>query len=223
MTKVFKLTSRRVPRTLVQYERGILQDIIAGLVLPEEEETPETILMRARREAEQKVREAYAEGLRKGFDAGKEQFEASVAQAGSALNAAATAIREARQQFIEALTPQVVELAVAVAGRILQREAATDPELIVRTAERALVHLANHEHVTVRVNPADLEAIKARRVQLLEQVEGVSRLSVIADESVSSGGCLASSVLMEADARIESQLSALLDVLHDVDGAITEE
>ena len=85
MNRVFKLTSQRVPRTLARYKRDVLEDIIVGLVLPEQEpETPETILAAARREAELKVREAYAEGMRKGFEAGKAQFDASVAQAGDA-------------------------------------------------------------------------------------------------------------------------------------------
>ena len=224
MNSVFKLTSQRVPRTLARYERDVLEDIVVGLVLPEQEpETPETVLAAARREAEQKVREAYAEGMRKGFEAGKAQFDASVAQAGDALQAAAEAVRQARQAFIDSLTPQVLDLATAIAARVLQREAAIDRGLVLRTVERALEHLANHEHVTVRLNPADLEAVKTRRVELLENMDGVAKLTVVADESVTPGGCVASSNLMEVDARIESQLDAILNALRDVDGSTHEE
>lgn len=227
--RVFKLASQRIPRTLARYERDVLEEIIVGLVLPEQEpETPETILAAARREAEQKVREAYAEGMRKGFEAGKAQFDESVAQAGDALQAAADAIHHARQAFIDSLTPQVLELATAIAARVLQREAVVDRELALRTVERALEHLTNHEHVTVRLNPADLEAVKSRRVELLDKVDGIAKLTVTADQSISPGGCVASSNLMEADARIESQLDAILNALRDVglpgaDGEAQEE
>jgi flagellar assembly protein FliH len=180
-------------------------------------------LAAARREAEHKVREAYAEGMHKGFEAGKAQFDESVAQAGDALRAAAEAVHEARQAFIDSLAPQVLELAAAIAARILQREAAIDQDLVLRTVERTLEHLTNHEHVTVRLNPADLEAVKSRRVQLLENIDGVSKLTVVADGSITPGGCVAASNLMEADARIESQLEAILNALRDVDGSIREE
>ncbi|MCX5771194.1 MAG: FliH/SctL family protein [Candidatus Hydrogenedentes bacterium] len=224
MNRVFKLTSQRVPRSLARYERDVLEDIIVGLVLPEPEpDTPETVLAAARREAEQKVHEAYAEGMLKGFEAGKSQFDASVAQAGDALQAAAEAVGQARQAFIDSLTPQVLELATAIAARVLQREATIDRDLVLRTVERALEHLANHEHVTVRLNPADLEAVKARRVQLLESIDGITKLTVVADESITPGGCVASSNLMEVDGRIQSQLDAILDALRDVDGSSREE
>jgi flagellar assembly protein FliH len=224
MNRVFKLTSQRVPRKLSRYERDVLEDIIGELVLPEREpDTPEGILAAARREAEQKVREAFAEGMRKGFQAGKSQFDASVAQAGEALHAASKSIHQARQGFIESLTPQVLELATAIAARVLHREAAIDRDLVLHTVERALEHLANHEHVTVRLNPADLEGVKSQKVELLEKTDGISKLTVVADESITPGGCVASSNLMEADARIESQLEAILNALRDVDGAPREE
>lgn len=220
MNKVFKTTSQRAPRSLVRYERDFLEDIVVGLVLGEKEpETPESIMATARREAEQKVREAYAEGMRRGFEAGKTEFDNSVAQAGAALEAAADAIAQARESFLESLTPQILELSTAIARRILQREAAIDRDLAVRTAQRALAHLADHEHVTVRVHPDDLEGIKSRRVELLEEIEGVSRLTVRPDESVAPGGCVASSNLMEVDAQLETQLETILDALRKVDGA----
>jgi len=190
-----------------------------GLVLGEQEpETPESIMEAARREAEDKVREAYAEGMRRGFEAGKSEFDKSVANAGAALETAADAIAQARESFLESLTPQILELSTAIARRVLQREAAIDRELAVRTVRRALEHLADHEHVTVRVHPDDLEGIKSRRVQLLEEIEGVSRLTVKADESVAPGGCVASSNLMEVDGRLDTQIEKILDSLRKVDG-----
>jgi len=213
MPKLFKIASQETPRSLVVYERDTLEDInIEG---PEEEViTPEMILAEARDQAEQRVQEAYSEGLRRGVEAGRQQFEEAVAQAASALEASAEAMRGAREQFLVSLEPQVVELALEIARRILQREARTDRDLVTTTVRNALRHLADREQMLIRVNPADLEGLRAQKVRLLEDFEDVREIMVQADEAISPGGCIVESRLMQVDARIEAQLDTILEVLH---------
>ncbi len=213
MTRVFKTASNPGPRSLIQYERAALEELgFTDRELPVET-LRDGILDQARREAEQRVREAYDEGLRRGAEAGRAEFRQSVAECAAALRAAAGAVQQARRSFLESLEPQVLELAVTIAGRILQREVQTDRDLVRRTVRRALEHLADRESLVVKVHPDDLTAMRAHKVRLLEEFDGVQQIQVEADASVSPGGCVAASRLMEVDARLEAQLEAVLNAL----------
>lgn len=193
------------------------------LLVPVEEEPEEEvfdpeairaeIVAEARAEAERKVREAYAEGLRRGETAGREAFDATIAQAAEALEAAAMEMQTARRIFLDTLEPQVFELATLIARRVLDREIRMEKDLVKETARRALEALADRQRVTLRVHPADIEALRAHKISLLENFPGVQSLDVEADPAVKPGGCMASSETMEADVRLEVLLDAVLSVL----------
>jgi flagellar assembly protein FliH len=211
MAKVFK-PSETLPRVLTLYERVMLED--AGRAASDGGPvTREGILEAARVEAARKVQDAYAEGLRRGAEAGKAEFENSVAYSAQALGKAAAAIKETHQQFLETLEPQVVELAHRIASVVVQREAQSDPELIGRTVRRALETILDREKLVVRVNPVDLDAMRRYKVGLLEHFDGVKTLGIQADETVSPGGCFVESELMCVDARLEAQLESILDAM----------
>lgn len=172
---------------------------------------PAAILAQGREEAERKVREAYEEGLKRGTEAGKKKFDASVAQAEQLLNNASEALKTARTEFVNALEPQLVHLATAIASQILRREAELAPDLLQSTTRSALEHILDQERVTLHVNPIDLDVLRQQRVELLHEFDGISQLEILADESISPGGCIATSEKLHADAQIETQIEKILD------------
>ena len=173
----------------------------------------ETILADARLEAERKIREAYDAAYQRGLENGEEVFRESVAQAAQALESAALQILEARKAFLDALESQVVELATLIAERVIDREVRTDPELIGNTVRRALAQIADRQALRLRVHPSDYEALRARQVTLLEEFSGVESLEIAPDDSVTPGGCIAESRLMQVDARMETLLGNVLETL----------
>ena len=199
------------------YRRDALEPTIMAsaeevpVVDPQQER--EAILAEAKALAEQRVREAYVEGLRRGEAAGRQQFENSLAECEQALASTAQAIKKAHEGFLESLEPQVVRLAHAIASHVLQREAQSDGDLIVRTVHRALDSLADRRRVVLRLHPKDLEAIRNHKVTLLEEFEGVESLELVPDDDVCPGGCIAESETLHADARLEAQLELALQAL----------
>ncbi|MCP4646033.1 MAG: hypothetical protein GY851_36655 [bacterium] len=169
------------------------------------------ILSEARAQAEQKIREAYDEGMRRGEEAGRTQFQESVEGAAESLRETAAALIQARSEFLEALELDLVLLAQAAAERIVRREIRTDPDLVRTTVRAALDNLLDREHVTVRLNPKDLETLREQEVSLLEGFDGVKRLDVVADESVEPGGCLLDTETVHVDARVDAQLQRIFD------------
>lgn len=211
MTRIIKSYDTSLS-SFAEYERTALE-VLTPISL--EAADPAAVLAQARIEAEQKVQEAYTLGLERGFEKGREEFRKSVAECEKALKNAATAIKEAYDEFLTALEPDMVRLAQAIAERILHREVRTDPELVSRTVCAALEMLAARNHVSVRVHPHDLEALRSHKVALLEQFDGLVQLDVLADESVEPGGCVAENSNERVDARLDAQLTQILDELMD--------
>jgi flagellar assembly protein FliH len=215
MAKVFKVFES-YPRSIAEYERALLDELALAPGQDGQSDEPlthETILAHAREEAARKVHEAYAEGLRRGIEAGRSQFLESVAESAAALRAAAVAMRQAQEEFFAAIEPQLVELAAAIAARILQRECTTDPDLIRRVVRSAIQHLVDRESVSIRVNPADLEAMRVEKISLLDEFDGLRLLTVLADDVVTRGGCVVDTTLVQVDARLETQFNQILSDL----------
>ena len=67
-----------------------------------------------------------------------------------------------RDRYFEAVEHEVVKLALAVAARILRREAQMDPLLLTGAVRVALGQLSASTQVRSRVPAADLRAVGAR-------------------------------------------------------------
>ncbi|HOZ47406.1 MAG TPA: FliH/SctL family protein [Candidatus Hydrogenedentes bacterium] len=217
MTKVFRASDR--PHNLSAYERETLEEVVAAASDDRdgaEGVSPERILAAAREEASCKVREAYEKGLRHGQEAGRKAFDESIGQCAEALQAAADAIKQAREGFLRSLEPQVVELALRVAQRILAREARTDRELVLTTVRRALEALVDRESVVIHIHPVDLKALREHRVALLDEFEGLATFEVRPDEAIEPGECRVDSASMHVDARFAAQCERMLDALLSV-------
>lgn len=180
-----------------------------------EELDPARVLAEARSEAQRKIEEAYQVGYQRGAEAGREEFLASVAAAATALGQAGEAMQEAREAFIASLEPQVVDLACAIAQRIIRRELRLDPHLVAGIVRGAIENLADRERMRVHLNPADIEALQAQGMSLLEELRDVAHFEVVADESVEPGGCSVNTESIHADATLDTQLRKLMDALLD--------
>jgi len=189
------------------------QAILAADRGPSEITDPATILEEARAEAQEKVREAYAEGMRRGMEAGEAKFRKSVAESIRLLQEAGGRLEASRMAFLNDIEPQLVHLAVSIAEKILEREAQLSSDVVKRTARSVLERVMDEEHVVLRVNPADLEALREYRVEALEQFDGLERLDVMPDETIDPGGCIAQTDSVQVDGRLNSQLECILNEL----------
>jgi flagellar assembly protein FliH len=102
----------------------------------------------------------------------------------------------------------VVDLALAVAGSILDREVATASDPGRDALVRALALAPDHETYLARVHPADLEAITA----VAELAPGRT-LELVADPTVGPGGCVVEAGSARIDARIDTALARVREVL----------
>lgn len=194
-------------------EEPIVEGFDAAQAEAEALPDPEEILAAARAEAEEKVREAYAEGLRRGEQRGLEEFQARAGDSVAVVTQAAEAIREHRERFLASLEPQVVGLVRYMAERVVRREWRQDETLVLRMASQALGAIADAQRVTVRVHPDDAAVVREHRSELLEGLAAIPTVTITPDDAIERGGCLVETESVVIDATLQTQLDKMIEAL----------
>jgi len=171
------------------------------------------LLAAAAAEAE-RIRElARAEGLEEGRAAGREQGAAEVAAAASALAAAARELLGLSAEVVEAIEHDAIELGLELAGKILAGAFQARPELVVEVVQGALRRISDRRRITLLVNPADLEVVRAAIGDLSSQGSGVEHCDVQSDERVAVGSAIVRTSEGEVDASVPTQLERAREVV----------
>jgi flagellar assembly protein FliH len=113
---------------------------------------------------------------------------------------------EARQQYVHEIEPEVVRLALAVAARILRREAQMDPLLLSGAVRVALGQLAASTRVRLKVPGSDLDLW--REAIALVPNPG-TRPEVAQGEEMRLGDCIIETELGSVDLGVRAQLGEI--------------
>ncbi len=162
-----------------------------------------------------RIREA-AEAERQGVlaAAGEAGRQEGLARAAVALAAAAGE----RDRILASAEPELVRLALAVAGKVVAGEVALDRGVVTRIAAEALQAARDRREVVVRVAPADAAALRAEEPRLLEALARARAVAIREDPAVGRGGVVVETEAGTVDARIETRLDALRRALLGEDG-----
>ncbi len=126
-----------------------------------------------------------------------------------ALTAAVKQVEDAKQDWLRHWESSAVELAVAIAGRLVRGEVARRPEIGVQWLRESLQLAAGSGDVTIRLNPADRQTLERQVHQLAAVFAPLATVNVIADEAVSPGGCRLSTEFGTIDQQLETQLDRI--------------
>lgn len=112
----------------------------------------------------------------------------------------------ARESFLHAIEPEVVQLALAIAARILRREAQMDPLLLTGAVRVALGQIAASTDVELRVPIEDLD-LWTESMALLPTLP--HRPTVLAGEGMRLGECIVETRMGSVDLGIRSQIAEI--------------
>lgn len=126
---------------------------------------------------------------------------------------------EERRRLLLSARDQVVELALAIARRIVRREVHSDREVVVRVLSEALARLERASRVRVRLNPEDMRSARAGTARARQPLTNVSGLELVADPEVPQGGCIVETPSGSIDATIETQFAEMEKVMAHASGA----
>jgi flagellar biosynthesis/type III secretory pathway protein FliH len=151
----------------------------------------------------------YAQGERAGTEAGATRADAMLRRLTATLEELATL----RSDMLHRAERQVVQLALALAHRMLQRELDADRGLLLAMARVALDRMGENARATIRLHPDDYAIVMTAR----EQGSEADHVQVVADTSVGRGGCLVQSDFGMMDTGLDSQIREMARALLDQD------
>lgn len=179
------------------------------------------MLAKAKADAERIRQEAEAAGRK----AAKETFNATVAERVKqqvaeqvksllpALNAAIESVRHEKHAWMSGWESQVVRLATKIAERVIRRELATSVDIPLALVRESLELAAASPDVRLLLNPDDHAALGGEVDGIVAEYSRLVRATVVADASVSRGGCRVETRHGVIDQRIESQLARIEEEL----------
>jgi flagellar assembly protein FliH len=161
-------------------------------------------------EAQRAYEKGRAQGRQEGRQVEREaQAEAIALAAEQRTRQAADLVdsfREERDRYLECAEHEVVKLALAVAARILRREAQMDPLLLTGAVRVALGQLSSSTAVTLRVPAAEL-TLWTESMALMPNLP--LKPKVVAGDGMRLGECLIQTELGSVDLGIRSQLGEI--------------
>ena len=154
----------------------------------------------------QQLEAARRQGIEQGRQMAGEEASAWRQQCGAELGKAIAAFAAERDAYLAQVEKEVVRLALAIAERILHREAQADPLLLSGAVRQALGQLAESTEVRLRV-PADQSDLWT---EMLRYLPGLAlRPQIVADREVTPGSVLLESSLGAVDLSVRAQLDEI--------------
>ena len=153
----------------------------------------------------QKVREAHDAGAREGEIAGRNRAAAELQPVIERLTRSIQEMANLRARLRREAEADVVQLALAIARRVIRREVAADPDALRGLVIAALEKLQGQEISRVKVHPSHVAAVKAG----LQQAVSGGVVEVVADSSRELGSVIFETTRGNLDASVDSQLQEI--------------
>lgn len=171
----------------------------AERVVREAEENRDALIQEASEKAREEARREVLETFRPEIEEAAAFFEKTV-----------RAAEEAWRGEFEKHKIEVVELALALAEKVVRKISEEDRDLVRRTAEAALERAVDRQEVTLRVHPEDVTVLEHYRLELLTRFEDLRTFKIEKDRRVDRGGVWIETQSGLVDARIRNQLDEIL-------------
>lgn len=148
----------------------------------------------------------YDEGLAKGTEEGLKAGQASIEAQVERLSQIFDSLSRPLQQQNEALEGMLVKLVTQLAHAVVRAELTDRTDLLTHTIDDALALIPAYDgQIQLRLNPGDQVAL----AEIAEQ----QNWKLIADDSVTAGGCLLQAGSCRVDASVETRFAQIADQL----------
>lgn len=159
--------------------------------------------------------DAWREGFQLGYDEGLRLAAEEQNDTGTRISALLQGVTSDTEQLVRGLEVQVVELALAIAEKVIAREARIDPEIILNVARSALSEVHDVTELRIRVNPDDVPLLETRWQEMLPR-SVAERSELVPDVLVDRGGVLVESRIGYIDSQLKTRLSQVVTTFQAV-------
>lgn len=167
------------------------------------------LISRAMEESENIKKSAFEEGYRLGLENAKTDVENFKNEFQKFMSA--------RKDVFEYIAPDILEISVNIAKKIIKKELNTDPQVLINTIIDVLKTVAKSESkVTIKVNPQSVQFIKDTIPNIAYEYGIEAKVNILADPSIENGGCIFQTNNGIVDASIDTQLEIIKKALEGI-------
>ena len=182
----------------------------AALIINEAEERSREILERAQHEGYKKgYEEGKQKGLAEGLDRGRRQ---GLATADKMIEEAVEIKRRAlekKENMVKEAEAEVVRIVMEIARKVLGEQIRIDRDTVLEPARKALEKCTFSSRATMKVSPDDYDVVELNKKRLLAEVEGITQLEIVVEDTLPQGSCLLETEAGYIDSGVEVQLDRI--------------
>lgn len=155
----------------------------------------------AKKIKEKANREGFSQGKAEGLKVAQERAQGLIKEIQTYMER----LKDLEENLRKESEQVVVDLALAIAQKIIIREIMTDQGTIAHIARAALGKIPFSPHIKIRVNPSDWEYISKNPIGTGEYKD----IAIEPDNTINPGGCYLETEFGDIDARWEEQLNEI--------------
>ena len=160
------------------------------------------LISRAQEEAGTIKDNAAKEGYKAGLEEAKKDIEHLKTVIGNFMSS--------QKEVFEYIAPDILEISIDIAGKIVKKEISQDPQMILDTILDVLGNISKDEpRITIKVNPIQLSITKENIPQIVSSIGLESKTNVVADDTIEIGGCIVQTGNGIVDATISTRLEII--------------
>jgi len=161
-------------------------------------------------------KQSYDQGFSTGVQKGQELQKAALRKTTETMTGLISQLSVLKQQVLDHSESQMLHLVLAIAKKVIHREAAVDSGIVLDVIRQAIRHVADRDGMKIRLNPSDFRQIMMVKQDFLQSVDGVRNAVFEEDSGIQPGGAVIETRFGEVDARLERQIEELAASLQAV-------
>lgn len=180
---------------------------VVPMPVPTYEDHERTLGEKLERMKQEASERGYAEGLQAAQDKVQAEYAAEI----EGLRALILSARSAMDQQLDGIMDAAAEIVFEAVAKIIGRVCA-EQEGIAAVVREVVHHAKERSRLVIRVNPGDLEVVRACAADIASGTSA-GNVDIVPDDRVVLGGCLLETPAGTLDGRLEIQLQQLRDTL----------
>lgn len=188
----------------------------AAQIVAAAQKEKEKLLQQAQKEAERLWEEAKQKGYAEGFQSGLEEGETKSRELIGEAEKQLAEARQLRQDMLQKIEPQVVELAVKIAEKFVGEKILADVQVLQQLIHGALQQIQETGEIIIRLHPEDAAACRERLPQWQEELGEQVSLNLISDHTMQRGECRVESTSSVYTCQVDERFAALRKMLAEV-------
>lgn len=158
--------------------------------------------------------QGHAEGVARGIEESRAHHDEQLTQLAALWTDQLDAFERQRDSMLALARTQVIELAAAIARRVVRRMVRIDPGIVLNQLEAALSSVTESTRLVIAVHPDEAETVRGELPGLIERFARCEHAQIVTDPTLEPGSCVARTVSGGViDASLPTQINRIIETL----------